>query len=340
MDNKKLIRRVPQLLVLAVIGISLYRFGAGWLRAVLLYLAGARWAREMVGGTAITRRVADRFVGGHDADAALDTARDLNRRGMLVTLDYLGENVTSLQDAYDARDQILCLLDRINDSGVEANVSIKLSQLGLNIDNALAHDNVKRILERALQLDNKIRIDMEESRLTQQTLDLYRCLRDEDGFGHRVGIVIQAYLLRSAEDVQQLVEEGAWVRLCKGAYAEPPHVAFAAKADTDANFVTLMQRLLGPEARQRGVHLGVATHDEKMIVATRDFVNEHGIDVKAFEFQMLFGIRRDLQDSLVASGYKMRIYVPYGNAWYPYLVRRLAEHPANLWFFVSNFFRK
>jgi proline dehydrogenase len=264
----------------------------------------------------------------------------LNASGISVTLDYLGENVTSLQDTFDARDQIRALLDRIHQQSIDANVSVKLSQLGIRIDPALARDNVRSLLEQATQLNNRIRIDMEEHGILEGTLAIYRSLRDEHGFGHRVGIVMQAYLFRAEEDVRQLIDEGAWVRLCKGAYAEPPEIAFPLKKDTDANFVKLMRLMLGDKARQKGVRLAVATHDEAMIRATIEYANEQGIAADAFEFQMLYGIRRELQESLVARGYRVRVYAPFGTAWYPYLVRRLAEHPANLRFFISNLFRR
>jgi proline dehydrogenase len=281
--------------------------------------------------------VAGRFVAGETRDDAINTARALNQKGMLVTMDYLGESVTTADEAIAARDEILHLLDCIHESGVRSNVSVKLSQLGLKIDTHLALNNTRTILTRARQYQNKIRLDMEESALVDATLDLYRTLRDEDGFDN-VGVVMQAYLYRTERDVCQLIDEGAWVRLCKGAYAEPPEVAFPAKADTDANFIKLMQQLLSQEARQNGVYLGVATHDEKMIAATMAYIQSEVIGVDEFEFQMLFGIRRELQERIVAQGYQMRIYVPYGTAWYPYFVRRLAERPANLWFFISNFF--
>lgn len=318
----------------------LVRFGRQWLRALLLYLSHAAWARQAVSEYRLARRVADRFVAGEEIDAAMTVARNLNATGISVTLDYLGENVSSLQDAFDARDQILSLLDRIKEDGVDANVSIKLSQLGIKIDPALARDNARAILERARQLGNRIRIDMEEHAILESTLATYRALRDEHGFGHQVGIVIQAYLFRSEADVRQLIEEGAWVRLCKGAYAESPEIAFPVKSDTDASFVKLMQLLMGERARETGVYLAIATHDEAMIRASLALVKEQDIPADAFEFQMLYGIRRDLQESLVSQGYHVRVYVPFGTAWYPYLVRRLAEHPANLRFFVSNLLRK
>jgi proline dehydrogenase len=179
---------------------------------------------------------------------------------------------------------------------------------------------------------------MEESQVLDATLDIYRTVRDKDGFDN-VGIVIQSYLYRSEEDIRQLVDEGAWVRLCKGAYAEPPDVAFPKKADTDENYIKLAKMMLSEKARKNGVYVGLATHDEDMINAAIQYVRENNISPDAFEFQMLFGIRRELQEALVRQGYRLRIYVPYGTAWYPYFIRRLAERPANLWFFISNYFR-
>jgi len=327
------------LLLAALAGIGLlYRFGEGWLRRALLYLSGAAWARRIVSNLDVAWAVASRFVAGETVSGAMAAAQALNAAGMRVTLDYLGESVTTATEANSARDEILNLLDQIEATGVNANVSVKLSQLGVKIDPALALANVRQIAEKARAYNNKVRIDMEDSPLVDTTLEIYRTLRDADGLSN-VGVVIQAYLHRSEADVRRLVEEGAWVRLCKGAYAEPADVAFPNKADTDANFVKLTQMMLSDEARANGVYLGVATHDEKMIQATIDYANAHQIPPTAYEFQMLYGIRRELQESLVQRGYRMRIYVPYGAAWYPYFVRRLAERPANLWFFISNFFR-
>ena len=328
----------PLLLGFVVTTFLLVKYSERWLRALLLYLSTAVWARKSISNLAVAKRVAGRFVAGETRDDAIATAKALNQKRMLVTMDYLGESVTTADEAVAARDEILKLLDCIHESGVKANISVKLSQLGVKLDTYLARNNTRAILSRARQYQNKIRLDMEESALVDTTLDLYRSLRDEDGFDN-VGVVIQAYLYRSEQDVCQLVEEGAWVRLCKGAYAEPPEIAFPVKADTDANFIKLMQQLLSQKARQNDVYLGVATHDEKMIAATMAFARSQGITANEFEFQMLFGIRREYQERIVAQGYQMRIYVPYGTAWYPYFVRRLAERPANLWFFMSNFFR-
>lgn len=326
------------LILSALTAVLLYQFGERWLQHALLYLSGASWARNLVSRIPLAQRVASRFVAGYNIEAALATARELENDGMLVTLDYLGESVSSVEDAILAKDEILTLLDRIEENNdITANVSVKLSQLGLNIDPILAQENVRELLHRAQQYDNKIRIDMEDSGVTDITLNIYRTLQAE--FGHRVGIVIQSYLHRTEADAQKLIDEGAWVRLCKGAYAEPASVAFEAKEETDRNYVHLTEMMLGEKARANGVYLGVATHDEKMIWATMEYAVANNIPTSAYEFQMLYGVRRDLQKKVVADGYQMRVYVPYGEAWYPYFVRRLAERPANLWFFMSNFLR-
>jgi proline dehydrogenase len=323
------------LLFLLLGGFLFYYYGERWLRTALIYLSQADWARELVNNLPPARAAAARFVAGPDIAAAIEASRELNNKGMLVTLDLLGEHTAVRQDALAARDEILALLDEIKSQDVRANVSIKLSQLGVNIDPELALDNMRLILQRAAQHNNRIRIDMEDSSLTDVTLHIYRTLRDKDGFDN-VGIVIQSYLYRSDEDLRQLVDEGAWIRLCKGAYAEPPDIAYPNKADTDRKFIDHMQLLLGEEARRNGVYLGMATHDDRAIQATIDYARANNIAPDRFEFQMLYGIRRELQEQLVADGYRMRVYVPYGTAWYPYFMRRLAERPANVWFFVSN----
>lgn len=313
-------------------------FGESWLRYFLLYLSSASWARNLVSKMPLASSVARRFVAGETIEDALIATRELNNKGVAVTLDYLGESVTNIYEAMDARDEILLLLEKIDQQSLNANVSIKLSQIGLKLDQQLALDNARMLLECAQSFNNKIRIDMEESQVVDITLDIYHALRYEHGF-ENVGVVIQSYLYRSEKDVQELIDEGAWIRLCKGAYMEPPEVAFPDKADTDLNYLKLMEMLLSHEAIEKGVYLGVATHDENMINGTISYVIDRNLSKDQFEFQMLYGIRRDLQDSLVNQGYKLRVYVPYGNAWYPYFVRRLAERPANLWFFVSNLIR-
>jgi proline dehydrogenase len=320
---------VPISVLLLLLSGLIYWFGEAWSRHTLLYLSKAGWARRLVSGLPIARQVARRFVAGETLDEAVNVARELNAQGMHVTIDYLGERVTNKKEAEVARTEILRLYDRI---------SVKLTQLGLNLDARMAFENVLAIAEKARATENFLRIDMEDSPLVDATLDIQRRLRFEHGLDN-VGVVIQAYLYRSEADVVRLIDEGTWVRLCKGAYLEPEEVAFPDKSDTDRNFVKLMQILLGEEARRRGVYLGVATHDEVMITATKDFARREHIGRKEFEFQMLYGIRRELQTALVSEGYRCRIYVPYGTAWYPYFVRRLAERPANVWFFLSNLLR-
>ncbi|MBE2239633.1 MAG: proline dehydrogenase family protein [Caldilineaceae bacterium] len=329
---------VVTLAVTAGVGYLVYRNGETWLRSSLLYLSRMKLARRMVTRFPPAWAVASRFVAGESVDEAIAAARQLNAKGMLVTLDYLGESITAATEASAARDQILYLLQRIHASGVDAYVSVKLSQLGLTIDENLAIGNLRALLTEAKALGLRVRIDMEESALVDRTLDIYRRLRFGEGF-ENVGVVIQSSLYRSEADVRKLVEEGAWVRLVKGAYKEPPDLAYPQKAGVDAAFVRLAELLLAPEAGARGVYLAVATHDDAMIAAVQRYAAAHNLARDAFEFQMLYGIRREWQEQLVAQGYRVRIYVPYGTAWYPYFMRRLAERPANLWFFVSNFFR-
>lgn len=327
------------LLLLAAASVFvLYRNGESWLRSLLLYLSRAGWARAMMTSFPPAWLVAKRFVAGETVDEAISAAQELNSRGLLVTLDFLGESVQDAAEANAACEQILYLLDRMHAAGIDANVSLKLSQLGLKIDENLAVNNLRRILTRARQYGRRVRVDMEESAVVDVTLDIYRRLRHGEGFDN-VGVVIQSYLFRSEEDVRQLIAEGAWVRLVKGAYKEPADVAYAEKADVDAAFVRLTELMLSDEARARGVYLAVASHDDKMIDATQRYARQHNIPPDAYEFQLLYGIRRERQAELVSQGHRVRIYVPYGAAWYPYFMRRLAERPANLWFFVSSFFK-
>lgn len=323
------------LLLLAAI-LALYLRGEQWLRGILVYLSAATWARNIVTQVPLARNFAGRFIAGDTTAEAMAVVREINQSGMSATINYLGEHVTTPDEAIAARDEILHLLDVIEESGVDANISIKPSQLGLQISPQLLHDNLRVLLERAVGYRSQIRMDMEDYPTVDTTLGIYRSLRDDDGFGHHVGIVIQAYLRRTADDLAQLVDEGARVRLCKGAYAEPPAVAFPDKADTDRNYIKMAQLLLSEDARAKGVYAAFATHDEEMITAVIAHAESQRILPSAYEFQMLHGIRRDLQASLVRRGYRVRVYVPYGTAWYPYFVRRLAERPANLWFFLSN----
>ena len=338
-SSGKTIFFILPLLFLTIFAILAYKFGNRWLRNLLIFLSHSTRARNVVGKLQIAQAVARRFVAGESVDVAMAATRALNSRGMTVTLDFLGESVNDKAVAISSRNEILRLLDRIEESGLDANVSVKLSQLGLRIEKELALDNMRQILTRASQYGNKVRIDMEESELVDTTFDIYHKLQDQYKF-QNVGVVVQSYLYRSEADVTQLIDEGAWVRLCKGAYAEPPDIAFADKGDTDASYVKLTNMMLSEDARKNGVYLGVATHDENMIRATKAYATINHIDPDQYEFQMLYGIRRDLQEKLVKDGYRVRIYVPYGTAWYPYFVRRLAERPANMWFFIRNFFKQ
>ncbi len=288
---------------------------------------------ELVMGWAPTRGVALRFVAGTARADALAVAARLNGAGFLVTLNELGEDVRTPEQAEDTGNAYAELLKSIWEQGLKAYVSVKPSHAGLRIDPRLARKVIGRIVAAAAQFDSFVRMDMEDSALVDPTLNLYRELWSE-GYGDRVGVVIQAYLYRSKDDMEELLEMRARVRLCKGAYAEPASVAYQRKADTDRAFVELLEKLM-----QRGTYPAIATHDPRMIAAAKELAEIYGRDPSSFEFQMLYGVRRDLQDQLVAQGYRVRIYVPYGENWYPYLMRRLAERPANLAFFLKSLLR-
>ena len=277
------------------------------------------------------RRLATRFVAGETLEQALSLARDLNREGITVTLDHLGESVNSLDEAAAARDVYLRTLDAIQPSGVQGNVSLKLTQFGIDLSAEECHSNVERLVARAAECGNFVRVDMESSEYTDRTLDLVRDLHAKHG---SVGTVIQAYLYRSKADIEDLCRRGIRVRLCKGAYLEPATVAFPKKTDVDSNYIDLMKLLL-----DRGTYPAIASHDQNMIDATKAYVAAKQIARDRFEFQMLYGIRRDLQRKLIAEGYRVRLYVPFGEAWYPYYMRRMAERPANVLFILRNLFR-
>ena len=302
------------------------------LKGTLLYLAHNGTVRDFVIHNRATRAVSHRFVAGEALDDAIEATRALNQRRMSVSLDHLGENVSDAKEAASAAQDYIAILDRIKQAGVDANISIKLTALGLDISQELCEQNVCRILEHAQQFPIFVRIDMEGSAYNEQTVDI--TLRMHKQYEH-VGTVIQSCMHSSKKDVEQLIAQGVRVRLVKGAYKEPKTVAFQQKSEVDHNFVRLMTMLI-----QRGNYPAIATHDEAIINATCKFARDHGISKSAFEFQMLYGIRRDLQEKLVSQGYNMRIYVPYGSQWYPYLVRRMAERPANMLFVMSNAIRK
>ena len=281
--------------------------------------------------SAIARRLAARFVAGDTLADALEAGCRINREGISLTLDHLGENVTSLAEAEASRDVYLRALDELSGHGINGNVSLKLSQFGIDISEQACRANVGQVVRRAKELGNFARVDMESSEYTERTLQLVTDLHAQYA---SVGTVIQAYLYRSEKDIEMLCRQGIRVRLCKGAYLEPPEVAFQGKADLDRNFVHLMRTLL-----TEGTYPAIATHDEKIIDEAKSFVRARKIARDSFEFQMLYGIRRDLQRRLVSEGYRLRLYVPFGKAWYPYFMRRLAERPANVVFLARNFFR-
>ena len=301
------------------------------IRTLLLALSGSPRLARWVTRNGASRRMARRFVAGEELDDAVSAARACNQAGMKVSLDYLGENGASAGDARRACDAYLAIFDRVAREQLDANVSLKLTQLGLDLDERLCQELVGSILERAAAYGNFVRIDMEGSAYTPRTIELAKRMRAKSP---AVGTVIQAYLYRSERDVEDLLRIGCRIRLCKGAYQEPAEIAFPKRADVDGNFVKLMQRLLSS-----GVYHGIATHDPRMIDATIDFAAKSGIAKEQFEFQMLYGIRGDLQRQLVRDGYRMRVYIPFGRDWFPYFMRRLAERPANLLFFLRNLFR-
>ena len=301
------------------------------IRTLLLQMSESSQLARWVVANGATRRMSRRFVAGEELDDALAAARECNAAGMTASLDHLGENVSSEADARRARDAYLAVFDRIARERLDANVSLKLTQLGLDLDTDLCRELLESVVKRAAGCGNFVRVDMEGSPYTQRTIDLCRQVRAKSA---AVGAVIQAYLFRSEQDVKELLAAGCRIRLCKGAYKEPPEIAFQEKSDVDANFVRLMKLLL-----PSGIYHGIATHDPRMIAPTKEFAAEKGIGKDRFEFQMLYGIRTDLQQQLVREGYRMRVYIPYGRDWFPYFMRRLAERPANLFFFLRHLFR-
>jgi len=304
------------------------------MRQGLLWLSERQGIFNFVRRNGIARRFASRFVAGESIEQGVEAARELASRGITASLDLLGESVSAEAEAVAARDQYLRMLDRMAASGAEVNVSVKLTQMGLDIAEDLCVANMTAILEKAAALHGFVRLDMESSAYTQRTLDFFRT-RLFDRFGAHCGVVIQSMLRRSERDIEDLVAMKARVRLCKGAYLEPPSVAFPEKVEVDRNYVRLMERLL-----LAGTYPGLATHDEAIIAHGRDFVRRHGIATDRFEFQMLYGVRRDLQQTLRAAGYRLRVYIPFGTQWYRYLMRRLAERPANIAFFLGNVVRE
>jgi proline dehydrogenase len=298
------------------------------MRSFLLHLSENKRLAPLIMNNALSRRVARRFVAGERLDDAIEAGREVNRAKRSASLDLLGENVSDEAGARRAAEDYLAIFDRIAREKLDANVSLKLTQLGLDLGEPLCQELLEGIVAHAAELGNFVRIDMEGSAYTQRTVGITRRVRAKYS---NVGTVMQAYLYRAEQDVKDLVSVGCRMRLCKGAYKEPPDTAFPKKRDVDANYVKLMKLLLSS-----GIYHGIATHDPAMIHATKKFVRERNIGREQFEFQMLYGIRTDLQEQLVREGYRLRVYIPFGADWFPYFMRRLAERPANLLFFLRN----
>lgn len=301
------------------------------LKAFLLYLSRQKAIQGFMMNFGVTRRVVDRFVSGEELEDGLNAVRKVNTEGAFATLDHLGEEVSQPEEAIAATEVYLNALDKINESGVNTNVSVKPTQVGLKIDKKLCEENFRKIIEKAKKYDNFVRMDMEGSDCTQDTLDVFYSLRKKYD---NVGIVIQTYLYRSEKDVDDIQKLGGRIRLCKGAYKEPKEIAFPKKQQGDDNFIKLMEKIL-----PSGIYHGIATHDEKIIQKTKEFAQKNNVPKESFEFQLLYGIRTELQYQLLKEGYNVRIYIPFGRQWYPYFMRRLAERPANLFFFLKNFLR-
>lgn len=304
------------------------------MRSILFWLSTRRSIFNFVRRNRLAKKFASRFVAGETVAEAVAAARELQAGGITASLDMLGESVSNPAEAEQARDGYLGMLKAMEAARVEVNVSVKLTQMGLDIDPALCERNVRQILALARDMGGFVRLDMEGSPYTQKTLDFFtqRLLAD---FGNHVGVVIQSAMRRSTDDVANLIRLGARVRLCKGAYLEKPDVAYSDKPDVDAHYVRLMERLL-----VEGNYAGIATHDEQIIAHAKTFAEKNAIPRDRFEFQMLYGVRRDLQEGLARDGYRMRVYIPFGTQWYPYLMRRLAERPANIAFILGNVIRE
>jgi proline dehydrogenase len=318
------------------------------IRSLLIYLSKAAWAQRMVTHWNVAWRAASRFIAGDSIADAMEAVKVLNTKGINATLDHLGESTTTSEDAIKAKDDILQLLDQVEYHKVRANVSIKLTQIGLALDENLCSINLEQILIRAKQHSNFIRIDIEDTPYTEKTFHMYRLMRKKGYIN--TGVAVQSYLYRSEKDTRALLEEGACFRLIKGAYKEPPNLAYPKKADVDRNFDLLAEIMMDFSLKQGSPTISsdghfppipaLGTHDARRIELAKMYAIKIDLPKEAMEFQMLYGIRRDLQDACLKDGYPVRVYVPYGTHWYPYYMRRLAERPANIWFFVSNFFRK
>jgi proline dehydrogenase len=300
-------------------------------RSFFLFLSQQKHLRHWMETSTLAQRLATRFVAGEILETALTVSRRLQAEGIAITLDHLGESVTSLEEAAEARDVYQGVLEALRQAGIEPNVSLKLTQFGLDLSPDACRANVEQLVRRAAETAGFVRVDMESSEYTDRTLALVRELHAQY---RAVGTVIQAYLHRSRKDVEDLCRLGIRVRLCKGAYLEPPSAAFPGKRQVDENYLELMRLLL-----DSGTYPAIATHDERMIEAAKAHAAARNLSRDSFEFQMLYGIRRDLQRRLVVEGYRLRLYLPFGKAWYPYYMRRLAERPANVFFVLRNLWR-
>jgi proline dehydrogenase len=304
------------------------------MRKGLLWLSEQPKIFNFVRKNPLARKFASRFVAGETVESAIEAVRSVNPKGITASLDLLGESVTQESEAASARNTYLGMLDRIAETRVNSNVSLKLTQMGFDISEDLCLANMRTILDKAKALNTFVRLDMEGSAYTQKTLDFFS-QRLFGSYAAVTGVVIQSCLRRSPEDIDRLIEMKARVRLCKGAYLEPPGVAFPDKRDVDRSYVELMKRLMA-----NGNYPGIATHDEHIITVAKDYAKREGIDPSRFEFQMLYGVRRDLQERLRREGWNMRVYIPFGTQWYPYLMRRLAERPANIAFIMGSVVRE
>jgi proline dehydrogenase len=318
-------------------------------RSFLIYLSKAAWAQKLVTGWSFAWRAASRFVAGSSIEEAIQVIKTLNEKGINTTLDQLGEHTTTAEEANRAADGIISVFDAIQMAGVPSNVSIKLTQIGMGMDDEVCRQNLIRILECAKKHGNFVRVDIEDTPYTDKTIAFFNEMLEKGYTVETVGMAAQSYLLRAEADVRKLVETGTRFRLVKGAYLEPPEVSYPKKADVDANYDTLTSILIDASLTHKTVLSqdgrippipAIASHDEKRILFAKSYAEKVGLPKNGIEFQMLYGIRRDIQESLAREGYPVRVYVPFGTHWYPYFMRRLAERPANIWFFISNFLRK
>ncbi len=305
-------------------------------RSFFIYLSQRENFKNYIEKFPPTKKLVERFVAGESLEDAINVIRELNSKGIMVTLDKLGESVSDEEKIREVVEEYKRMLKRINEENLNSTISIKLTHLGLLVSEERAYDSVKEILEFAKGMNNKVCIDMENSPYTEKTLKIYERVLKEFG---NVGVAIQAYLRRTLDDLKRLSSMGAEVRLCKGAYKEPKEIAYQKKSEVDENYKKGLEILFSEESLKKGAYPCVATHDEKLIDFTYKLVKDRNISPEKFEFQMLYGIRRDLQEKIVKDGFRIRVYVPYGKDWYPYFMRRMGERPANLFFVIKNIFK-